>query len=49
LNNIKNTLLAAYAGGKCLLWHATSKKILARYEEEESNDLNACEFTPDGN
>jgi WD40 repeat protein len=40
--------LVAYAGGKCLLWHATSSKILARYDEE-FNDLNTCEFTQDGN
>lgn len=45
--NIKHSMMSTYAGGKCLFWHVTSQKILARYTEEH-NDLNTCGFTFDG-
>lgn len=47
MSNFKHGLLATYAGGKCILWHATSNQVLSRYEEQ-GNDINTCDFTPDG-
>ncbi|EAR94338.1 WD40 domain protein (macronuclear) [Tetrahymena thermophila SB210] len=46
-STIKHGLLATYSNGKCLFWHATSSQVLSRYEEA-GNDINTCDFTPDG-